>query len=195
MLCVPLGPPNLELVHFLFCAADWIIRKSCRRGSQERGFPTPDSIMAAEPCQRGKPQAAVSGRFDKKDSGRYANKPRRFLMTTLFHRRDIVITLALIVALVTIQPSILVAAQRGERTCMLEDGRVLQPGEVMEQSRSCMACICNGDTGEVDCERQNCPDLDCGPEGTQPAEPGECCPRCRRKLQAIRKTFKVNHPQ
>lgn len=64
---------------------------------------------------------------------------------------------------------------------MLEDGRVLQPGEVMQQSRSCMVCTCNGDTGEVDCERQNCPALDCGPEGDQPAEPGECCPRCKRK--------------
>lgn len=68
--------------------------------------------MAAEPCQRGKPQAAVSGRFDKKDSGRYANPPRRFPMTTLFHQRGIVVTLALIVALVSLQPSILVAAQR-----------------------------------------------------------------------------------
>uniref|UniRef100_A0A5K3F009 VWFC domain-containing protein n=1 Tax=Mesocestoides corti TaxID=53468 RepID=A0A5K3F009_MESCO len=129
--------------------------------------------MAAEPSCPSK--AVVSSR--EEHSGRRMKSPTgRFML----HSRFIVV-LALVFAFAFLQPAVLVAAQRQGRTCKLEDGRVLQPGEVMQQARACMVCVCDGDSGEVVCSRQTCPALDCGPEGVEPAQPSECCPKCRRK--------------
>ncbi|KAF8564622.1 hypothetical protein P879_03749 [Paragonimus westermani] len=67
----------------------------------------------------------------------------------------------------------------GQRTCQLEDGRVLSAGEEVQLGvLPCLKCRCDGSTGKVECEPLSCSEVDCGADGGQLVDPGACCPNC-----------------
>ncbi|KER22593.1 hypothetical protein T265_09354 [Opisthorchis viverrini] len=67
----------------------------------------------------------------------------------------------------------------GQRSCELDDGRVLKPGEEIQYGLlPCMICRCDGNTGKAECRPHHCPDINCGADEGQLVEPGACCPTC-----------------